>query len=301
MAIEAVMEDEQVEATPEPEAELPETTEEPKDDQTDEEPREGGTEAKKETIEDIAREIGWHHGGTDKFGNTVDAATFIKRSKDIQETLSSHLKDNRTKMERMEKGFDDLRNHFEKVSKAQIAKQQKEIDRLRKEKREAIEEGDADRVDEIESEMLDKYNSMEMDTPRQTAPQPDPSHVEAFDKWRSQHDWYGVKGSGGDPDMTAYADKMANLPEYDALPYERKLTAVTELVKKAFPEKFQKQQPKTPTVNPVEGARGTGAKRQFTERDLNPEQLQTAKTFEKLGVLKMKDYIKQLAEIGEIG
>jgi hypothetical protein len=99
--------------------------------------------------------------------------------------------------------------------------------------------------------------------------------------------------------MTAYADKMANLPEYDNLPYDRKLTAVTELVKKAFPEKFQTQA--TPTSNAVEAPSGTGSKRQFSMADLSSDQRGIVRNFVKRGIMSEKEYIKQLAEAGEIG
>jgi hypothetical protein len=92
---------------------------------------------------------------------------------------------------------------------------------------------------------------------------------------------------------------MANLPEYDNLPYDRKLTAVTELVKKAFPEKFQAQA--TPTSNAVEAPSGTGSKRQFTSSDLSTEQRSIMNNFVKRGIMTEKQYIKDLDSIGEIG
>ena len=251
------------------------------------------------TVEDLAKDMGWRpkdefQGNDDTY---VDPATYIRRSKDIQQSMSQHLKDNRRKMDGMEQGIKDLHDHYQQVSKVQIAKQQKEIEKLREAKREAIEEGDVEKVDEIESEMLDKYNSME--EPPQQKPKPDQAHVEAFDGWKAKNDWYSVKGQGGDTDMTAYADKMANLPEYDNLPYDRKLTAVTELVKKAFPEKFQTQA--TPTSNAVEAPSGTGSKRQFSMADLSSDQRGIVRNFVKRGIMSEKEYIKQLAEAGEIG
>jgi hypothetical protein len=123
--------------------------------------------------------------------------------------------------------------------------------------------------------------------------------VEKFDGWKAKNDWYSVQGQGGDTDMTAYADKLANLPEYDALPYDRKLTAVTEMVKKAFPEKFQTQV--APTANPVEAPSGTGSKRQFTSSDLSQEQRGIMNNFVKRGIMTEKQYIKDLVSIGEIG
>jgi hypothetical protein len=294
MPIEAVIDDQPVEAT-----EVEEVTE----DATEEAATEENTEESAQpTVEDIAKDLGWK--SQDEFqGNDetyVDPATYIRRSKDIQQSMSQHLKDNRRKMDQMERGISDLHNHYEQVSKAQIAKQQKEIVRLRKEKREAIEEGDADRVDEIESEMLDKYDSMDASQPIPAMPEPDPRDVDEFDGWRSKNDWYKVKGGDGDQDMTAYADKLANLPEYDALPYQRKLATVTELVKKAFPDKFQGTAQSRPTSNSVEAPRGAPGKRVFSKRDLSSDQQSIMSNFVKRGIMTEKQYIADLAEIGEL-
>ena len=301
MAVEA-----QVEEPKEVQQETPEEvdvyeveSEEPEAEAVDETP----DEPSEPTVEEIAKDLGWRP--KDEFqgddDNYVDPVTYIKRSKDIQQSMSQHLKDNRKKLEQMERAVNDLHKHYQTVSKAQIAKQQKEIERLRKEKREAIEEGDVDRVDQIESEMLEQYSSMESNRPddRPEAPEPDPRDVEAFERWVSQNNWYSVKGNGGDPEMTAYADRLANLPEYDALPYNRKLATVTGKVKAAFPDKFKQQ--RTPTSNPVEAPRSTSSKRQYTMRDLNKVQRDMVRNFVNRGIMSEKEYIKQLADAGEIG
>ena len=292
MAIEATVEEAVVE-TPEVAPDEYDVGEEAPEETPEETPAEP-------TVEDLAKDMGWRpkdefQGNDDTY---VDPATYIRRSKDIQQSMSQHLKDNRRKMDQMDRGIKDLHDHYQQVSKVQIAKQQKEIEKLREAKREAIEEGDVSKVDEIESEMLDKYNSMETAPPPER-PKPDPTHVEAFDGWKAKNDWYSAQGQGGDADMTAYADKMANLPEYDALPYDRKLTAVTELVKKAFPEKFQTR--RTPGSNAVEAPSGTGSKRQFTRADLSKDQRNIMNNFVKRGIMTEKQYIKDLDAIGEIG
>ena len=291
MAIEAVVEDTPTEAVEVPEDSYDVGEETPEEPETPKEP----------TVEEIAKDLGWRP--KDEFqgddDNYVDPATYIRKSKDIQQSMSQHLKDNRRKLDQMDKAVKDLHHHYETVSKAEIQKQQKVIERLRKEKREAIEEGDADRVDAIESEMLEQYSSMETSRPTPEVPEPNPHDVEVFDGWKSKNDWYKVKGGDGDPDMTAYADRLANLPEYDALPYQRKLVTVTELVKKAFPDKFQTQ--RAPTVNSVEAPRGTNSKRQFTTSDLSSDQRSIMKNFVNRGIMTEKQYIADLVKIGEIG
>lgn len=285
MAIEATVE----EAIEPQEAQEPEVTEVEDVEETD---------TPEITVESIAADLGWKpksdFQGDDE--TYVDAATYIRKGEDIKESMRAHLKDNRRKMTAMERGIQDLKTHNEKVFKVQLEKQRKEIEDLRSKKREAIEEGDADKVDQIEDEMLRKYNSMEENEPARRVPEPNSEDVSAFDGWRKTNDWYSVKGVGGDNEMTAYADRMAETQEYALLPYERKLKAVTELVKKAFPEKFRK----TPTSNSVEAPRGSVAKKTFTSRDLSGDQKTIMKNFVSRGIMTEKQYIADLAQIGEL-
>ena len=227
----------------------------------------------------------------------VDAATYIRKGEDIKASMRQHLKDNKRKMTDLERGIDDLKVHNERVFKTTLDKQQKEITELKNAKREAIEEGDAERVEEIEEEMLEKFDNMEP-PPRQRRPAPDPQETQMFESWLDQNHWYGPK-NGGDRGMTEYADNMANLPEYANLPYVQKLTKVTELVRKQFSNRFKGQQPLV--NNSVEGARTSGGKRQFSERDLSGDQKSIMNNFVSRGIMTKKQYIKDLAAIGELG
>ena len=99
--------------------------------------------------------------------------------------------------------------------------------------------------------------------------------------------------------MTAYADKLAELPEYKFLPYERKLMAVTEIVKQKFPDKFNGGA--RPQASRVEGGRPSGTSRTYSARDLTSEQRSVMRNFVEYGVKTEKEYIAELAKLGEIG
>ena len=300
MAIEATF-DEPTESPEAPEAPPLEAAVEATDDQI-EAPEDVTPEA---TVESLATDMGWkpkdNFQGDDE--TYVDAATYIRKGEDIKESMRMHLKDNRRKMTALERGIDDLKVHNDQVFKVTLAKQQREIEELRSQKREAIEEGDADKVDQIEGQMLEKYNTMEEPAKRPPEPPtPKEEDVSAFDGWRNTNPWYNVKGSnGGDTDMTTYADRMAELPEYAALPYDRKLASVTQLVKKAFPEKFKAEPGRTPSANAVEAPRGVISKKQFSSRDLSTDQKAIMSNFVKRGIMTEKQYIADLASIGEVG
>ena len=269
---------------------------------TQEEPQEVGVEAASEeaevTVESLASDIGWHKDGKNKFGKSVSPEDFIRQSKTIQTDMKQHLEASKQEMHDMKRGIDDLKVHNERVLKATLERQRKEIDQLKSQKREAIEEGDPDRVEQIEGEMLEKYDAMEEPaSKREPEGAIDPVHKAAYAEWESQNSWYR-----SDKEMTDYADSLAREPKYAHLPYERKISKVTELVRDAFPDKFPTDtpEPRVPVANAVEAPQGNVGERMPTRRDLSRDQQAAMDTFIGLDATTEKKYIRELREMGEI-
>jgi len=93
---------------------------------------------KTSSIEEIATQLGWRadHTGED----SVDAATYILRSKDIQKSMSKHNKDLKDQLSVLNGSVEALKSHNEKVYQAEVKKLQAEIADLKKE-RKAVEKG----------------------------------------------------------------------------------------------------------------------------------------------------------------
>jgi len=255
-------------------------------------------------IEDLATEMGWkpkeNYQGDD--ADYVDAATYIRRSKDINDSMRQHLKENKRKMTSMEKGLEDLKAHNERVFKTQLTKQKREIEGLRKQRAEAIEEGDVSKVDKLEEEMSDLFNSTLATAKPQPDKddQPDPEQYKTFVGWHQQNSWYGVKGvAKGNTELTDYANHLADLPEYGGMSYENKLAKVTSRVREMFPEQFKASRPKT-AINPVEGPRMPRPKVKHTARDLTDDQRAIMRNFAKRGLMTEQEYINDLVKIGEL-
>ena len=286
------MPEEELAPQEEPETEAEETPEE-----TEETPEEDTT------IDDLATEMGWKpqddfQGHEDDY---VDSATYIRRSKDIQDSMRQHLKENKRTMASMQKGFEDLKAHNERVYKADLKKKEKEIVTLQEQRKEAIEEGDIDQVDKLEGEMSELLNETLPPPKRHEAPEIDPEQYTTFAKWQEQNQWYGVKGvTKGNDELTNYANYLSELPEYSGLSYERKLMKVTEKVREMHPDHF-KGKARGPNVNPVEAPRPSGKKAKHTARDLNDDQRNIMRNFVKRGLMTEKEYINDLAKIGELG
>ena len=266
-----------------------------------EETPEEESEEQEASVADLATEMGWKpqddfQGHEDDY---VDASTYIRRSKDIQDSMRQHLKENKRTMTSMQRGFEDLKSHNEMVYKADLKKKEKEIEVLQKQRVEAIEEGDVNQVDKLEVEMSEL---MDVTAPRRSeAPQPDPEQFTAFSKWQEDNPWYGVKGvTEGNSELTNYANYLSELPEYNGLSYERKLMKVTEKVREMHPEHF-KGKSNGPKVSAVEAPRPSGNKVRYTARDLNDDQRNVMRNFVKRGLMTEKEYINDLTKIGEIG
>lgn len=265
----------------------------------EEEPEEeapGEEEAPKTpTVEELAQELGWKpqddfQGHEDDY---VGPDEYIRRSKDIQTSMRTHLKENKRKLASMEGALRDIKVHYEANTKAQAVKHEEQLVELRQQRIEAIEEGDAARVDAVENKMAKLYETTS-EQPREEV-KVNPEEEEAFDDWMAENPWYS---KGGNREMMKYADDLADLPENRVLPYARKLKFVTEKVKEAFPESF-KTTPKA-APNPVEApSRGSG-KRRYSSRDLNPEQKTVMRNLVANKMMTEKQYIADLVAQGEI-
>lgn len=272
---------------------------------TEEEESEEKPEEKPQ-IEDLAREMGWKPkedfvGHEDDY---VDAAEYIRRSKDIQESMRQHLKDNKKKMSNLERALGDLKTHNETVYKSQLKDLKSQIESTKKQRKEAIEDGDVEQVEELDGKISDLYNEvagrLQNMTPKTEEPQFNPEEVDLFKGWTQQNNWYKKPGAqSGDDELTKYADYLADLPEYAGLPYQKKLDVVTRKVKETFPEKFnESKSTQPPTVE--SGSRKSAQKNRYTKRDLSPDHREIMNNFVKQGIMTEQQYIDDLVKIGEL-
>ncbi len=258
-------------------------------DSEDEPKEETEDEPKEESLEDIASEYGWKR---DFKGETkLTAAEFLRKGEDIRISTRKSLKEQKRKLESMENAILDIKDHYAANTKAQEIKHKKQIESLRKQRIEAIEEGDPERVDEIEGEMYDIYQTADSKKERHQEPQADPEEVDFFNEWRKANPWYAPTGKGGDMDMTQFADaQAAELEKYRDLPYERKLEIVTKRVEKKF-----SKSPKTP-IPSVESPRLGRAKKKFSPSDLNSEERTVMKNLVRNKVLTQDEYMRDWAK-----
>ena len=253
-------------------------------------------------VEQVAIKLGWNPDYSGE--GAKDAETFILSSREIQDGMKNSNKRLKREIADLRVGIDDLRNHYAAQNQATINRLKREVEKLNREKKTAIADGDSDRVTAIDEEI---------ETIRQSVPNPKqhvPAPSEAFLEWNEANQWYG-----SDAEMTAFAEAFTEDPLIKAMvsrgvSEERVLKRIKEQVKAEFPERFQDKETKAPpketgkkSVPAVETGALRGGQRSkatFSEKDLSPEQLSTGRRFVRLGAMTMDEYVKSLHEIGEI-
>ena len=224
-------------------------------------------------VEDLATEIGWRSGGE------LDAKDYILKSRDIQDTMRDHIKTQKTQLNELGSSVADLKVHNERVYKAEVKQKDAEIKVLKAEKKEAIEDGDVEKVDELD-EQIDGLKE-EMAEPIVQVPV-----NEDFGIWVENNKWYQE-----DKEMADYADSIADRNE--GAPFKRVTVLVEKKVKEMFPDKFPAQKT-APPASPVEGAGKKIASSKFTKADLTDSQKTIMGKFVKQGIMTEKQYIEDI-------
>ena len=114
--------------------------------------------AKPETSDDIkalATKLGWNPDYDGDERNYVGAEDYILRSREIQDTTARTLRSTKRQVGELEKGFEALKTHNEKVYEVNVKNLKKELRELKKQRKEAKEDGDTELVRELDEEIKD--------------------------------------------------------------------------------------------------------------------------------------------------
>lgn len=234
--------------------------------------------------EQAAREKGWkpkeEYEGTK--GDWVDAAEFIRRG-DLMERISSQSKE----IKKLQKTIDGMTQHYYANVESQV---RRELANLKADRKEAIELGDAEKVDLIEQEMQRVQHQIK------TVPQTAPDIDEDLVKWVAapENKWFNE-----DQEMREFAIAY-NEAYLKRNPGRIKdsLMKTDEAVRKAYPDKF-KQVIKPPSVE--SGQQTSQGKPKYDRSRLTPEQKLAYDQFVKRDkIMSHDDYFTSLEEIGAL-
>lgn len=215
----------------------------------------------------------------------VSAEEFLDRQKFFDE-----IKDLKKKTKKQDEVINALKDHNQMISKRMYDQAMQD---LKSQKKEAIEDGDGDKVNELDDEIQnlnEEYNSQ----PSVESQDEDP-FVEYFNDWVQENTWYNQ-----DEDLKEYADAIGrryvrNNP--NAEPSEV-FSEVENKIKSQFPEKFGMEKKKKPerTVQSTDRtakSKVASKNKKKTIDDL-PEEVQSiANTLIRTGTISEEDYIAQ--------
>lgn len=243
---------------------------------------EGSGEPAGPTPEEYAREKGWRpkEEFTGNQSEWVDAQEFIRR-----EPLFEKIKGQSKELKKLQKTIEGMVNHYQANVQAQVKQQ---IDALKAERKEAIELGDADRVDFIEQQIGAAV--------RQSAPPPPKQDLdEDLVAWVGSpaNKWFHE-----DQEMRDFAVAYnENYLKRNPGKIKESLLKTDDAIRKAYPEKFKRVIP-PPSVETGSSGRGGSAK--YDHAKLSPEQKLAYRQFVTVNkIMSHDDYFKSLEDIGE--
>jgi len=252
------------------------------------------------SIEDLATQIGWNPNY--KGEDAIDAATYILKSREIQDTMKDHNVGLKDQLTSLQGSIEALKEHNERVYQADVKRMQAEIDALKAQKKKAVELADVEEVDKIDQ----KIDDLREDLSKPVTKKSEPSTNPVYDKWVQNNQWYLT-----DPEMANYAETVAE--QFKGAPLERVYSLVRQKVAEVFPDRFETpaETPKnnsTPApvkekavgpASPVEGVTNAKSGQTFTKADLSPEQLSVMRQFVDRGIMTEERYIADVAKLQE--
>lgn len=221
-------------------------------------------------------------GDPEKF---VDAAEFLRRGELFQK-IESQSKE----MKQLRKAMSELAKHNAKIREVEY---DRAVQSLKAEKKQALAEGDADKVVEID-DRIDLVKDQQKQFTQQQFQEtsiPQETHPELAN-WISKNSWYE-----SDKKMRAYADTLGVQLANDGLTPREVLKEVEKEVKERFKEKFRN--PNRDRVGAVEGVQTRPNTRSTSEYELTDTERTIMNTLIAQKVLTKDEYIAQLKAVKE--
>jgi hypothetical protein len=232
-------------------------------------------------IEQKALAQGWRP--QDEWEGEPDAWRPAKEFLDRGELFRKIDEQNRT-IKEFKKALDDLQKHTKTVRETEY---KRAIEELKRQKKEALIEGDADAVVDLD-EKLDAVREAQRSVP-EPVPEVEPTIHPAFTSWVERNGWYETNEA-----MRAYADRIGNkLGAQGGWSPADLLAEVERQVKKEFKEKFENPNRSKPSA--VEGKSNKASSKSETFQ-LDEQERRVMQRLVRLGVMTEDEYIKDLKE-----
>ena len=243
-------------------------------------------EVKVDPFEEKALAMGWRPK-TDFEGEEVDfidAKEFVRRK-----PLFDKIEVTKKELKETQKALKTLQGHYDKVRETEYTNA---LSTLQSKKKQALTDGDADALIEIDDQILDikTEERLAKEQAKQVSTQPDPRFV----TWVAENKWYTTDG-----ELRSVADEVGlahSKSNPDKSP-EEVLEYVVKRVKKLYPEKFVNPNKSRPSS--VEGGSAHTPTRQSNTDDfeLTEEEQRVMTKLVRAGALTKEQYITDLKMI----
>jgi hypothetical protein len=224
----------------------------------------------------------WKAAGHDE-AEWRDARSFLDRG-ELLNRISSQSKE----MKELRKALKTFEQHNKELAQAKF---QEKLSTLKTAKKDALENGDAARVVELDEQIdlvRDGLAASKAEVVQEAiAPEVPPE----FQRWVDRNTWYGQNNEMrefADQVGTAYARSNRDKTPVEVLKY------VETRVKKAYPESFSNTARQSPsTVEGGSGVRAGGRAKSDPVSELPPEAVEVMNTLVRGGHMTKEEYIKQ--------
>jgi hypothetical protein len=187
-------------------------------------------------------------------------------------------------IKKLERATDMLRSHYEKVEKAAY---DRAVAELKAERKQALEEGDLVRAEDLRDQIEEK----KAEAPKAEPKTADPQTNQELVSWKQRNDWYEK-----DEDMTAFADGLGNKLLAQGVNPTEILETVEKKVKGAFPQKFRN--PNRDSAPRVEGGSSKKGKSGEALDWLSSEETAFMERFLKSGApITREEYLRDLKKV----
>lgn len=212
----------------------------------------------------------------------VSAEEFLRRGElfDKIDVMGRDLRDTK-------KALKMLQTHHEQLRELDF---KKAMQSLKDEKKQAYEEGNHDKLVEIDEQLLSlrEEAKAEKQANQQQAAQPDPRFIQ----WVNQNPWYAQ-----DQELRTFGDEVgvSYARTYPDKSPDEVLKYVESRVRKAFPEKFVNPNRSRPSA--VSAGSTPNGNQKESEYPLTEDERKVMQTFIRQGILTKEEYIADLKKM----
>ena len=248
------------------------------------------TETQLSPVEQKALDMGWRpkeewEGDEAEF---ISAETFVARK-----PLFDRIEHQNKRIKELDRALSALQEHHLKVKEVAY---KDALETLKQEKRDALVEGDADKVIELDDKIAELRSQKDIEV-RQVAA---PSQVvnEDFALWVKDNSWYMDNSK---KELREFADTAGLLvaqknPGYSA---SQILKEVEKQVKKVFKEHFTNDRKNQPSAVDGPSSRSSQKSSKNVEDSLTEDERRVMQRFIRTGVMTKEEYLRDLKTIKE--